>query len=258
MATIRIPTPLRKLTQGKEEVTAAGATVGALIASLETQYPGIRSASATTAGQVRRFVNIFANDEDIRFLKNLDTPVKDSDEISIVPAIAGGDRRSRSSWTSGQTSLATRARSRCPRSAPTGQAAHLAPRASRSSAATWPPRPRRRYLAAAGVGRCSRSRADVAAATARLAARRWRGVDLIVRARASTTTPMLRAAARLGLPVIVVRGDADARRRGLVPAPRPRRPTRALDVAVPPPPDAAPTRRAASWPGRWPRRRRCS
>ena len=90
MATIRIPTPLRKLTQGKEEVTAAGATVGALIASLETQYPGIKERICDDSGQVRRFVNIFANDEDIRFLKNLDTPVKDSDEISIVPAIAGG------------------------------------------------------------------------------------------------------------------------------------------------------------------------
>jgi MoaD family protein len=92
MATIRIPTPLRKLTQGKEEVSASGATIGALIASLETQYPGIKERICDDAGQVRRFVNIFANDEDIRFLKNLDTPVKDSDEISIVPAIAGGDR----------------------------------------------------------------------------------------------------------------------------------------------------------------------
>ena len=90
MATIRIPTPLRKLTQGKEEVNASGATIGALIANLETQYPGIKERICDDAGQVRRFVNIFANDEDIRFLKNLDTPVKDSDEISIVPAIAGG------------------------------------------------------------------------------------------------------------------------------------------------------------------------
>ena len=93
MATIRIPTPLRKLTQGKEEVTAAGATIGALIASLETQYPGIKERICDDSGQVRRFVNIFANDEDIRFLKNLETPVKDSDEISIVPAIAGGASR---------------------------------------------------------------------------------------------------------------------------------------------------------------------
>ena len=90
MATIRIPPPLRKLTQGKEEVLASGGTVGALIVSLEAQYPGIKERICDENGQVRRFVNIFANDEDIRFLKNLDTPVKDSDEISIVPAIAGG------------------------------------------------------------------------------------------------------------------------------------------------------------------------
>jgi molybdopterin synthase sulfur carrier subunit len=90
MATVRIPTPLRKLTNGKEEVAAAGATVGDLITSLESQFPGIRERICDEAGKVRRFVNIFANDEDIRFLKNLETPVKDSDEISIVPAIAGG------------------------------------------------------------------------------------------------------------------------------------------------------------------------
>ncbi len=90
MPTVRIPTPLRKLTNGKEEVAAAGANVGALIADLERQYPGIKERICDDAGQVRRFVNIFQNDEDIRFLQNLDTPVKDSDEISIVPAIAGG------------------------------------------------------------------------------------------------------------------------------------------------------------------------
>jgi sulfur-carrier protein len=90
MATVRIPTPLRKLTGGKEEVAAAGATVGDIIKSLEQQYPGIKERLCDDSGQVRRFVNIFQNDEDIRFLQNLDTPVKDSDEISIVPAIAGG------------------------------------------------------------------------------------------------------------------------------------------------------------------------
>jgi molybdopterin synthase sulfur carrier subunit len=90
MPTVRIPTPLRKLTNGKEEVSAAGANVGALIADLERQYPGIKERICDDSGQVRRFVNIFQNEEDIRFLQNLDTPVKDSDEISIVPAIAGG------------------------------------------------------------------------------------------------------------------------------------------------------------------------
>ena len=90
MATIRIPTPLRKLTSGKEEVTTAGGTIAAIITSLETQHPGIKERICDESGQVRRFVNIFVNDEDIRFLKNLDTPVKDSDDVSIVPAIAGG------------------------------------------------------------------------------------------------------------------------------------------------------------------------
>ena len=90
MATVRIPTPLRKLTEGKEEVSAAGGTVGELITDLEANYPGIKARICDDNGQVRRFVNIFANDEDIRFLQNLETPVKDTDEVSIVPAIAGG------------------------------------------------------------------------------------------------------------------------------------------------------------------------
>jgi molybdopterin synthase sulfur carrier subunit len=90
MPTVRIPTPLRKLTNGKEEVAAAGQTVAELITDLERQYPGLRERLCDDKGQLRRFVNIFANDEDIRFLQNLDTPVKDGDELSIVPAIAGG------------------------------------------------------------------------------------------------------------------------------------------------------------------------
>jgi molybdopterin synthase sulfur carrier subunit len=90
MPTVRIPTPLRKFTQGKEEVAAAGGNIGALIGDLERQFPGLKERICDDSGAVRRFVNIFQNDEDIRFLQNLDTPVKDSDEISIVPAIAGG------------------------------------------------------------------------------------------------------------------------------------------------------------------------
>ena len=90
MATVRIPTPLRKLTAGNEEVSAAGATVGEVLANLEQSYPGIKARICDDDGKVRRFVNIFANDEDIRYLDNLDTPVGESDEISIVPAIAGG------------------------------------------------------------------------------------------------------------------------------------------------------------------------
>ncbi len=90
MATVRIPTPLRKLTAGKEEVIAAGSNIAELIADLEKNHPGIKERLCDEKGALRRFVNIFANDEDIRFLQNLDTPVKDADEISIVPAIAGG------------------------------------------------------------------------------------------------------------------------------------------------------------------------
>ena len=90
MATVRIPTPLRKYTHGQEEVTAAGATVGELLTNLEKNHPGLRERICDDSGQVRRFVNIFVAAEDIRFLKNLDTPVKDADEVSIVPAIAGG------------------------------------------------------------------------------------------------------------------------------------------------------------------------
>jgi sulfur-carrier protein len=90
MSKVRIPTPLRKLTAGKEEVSAAGTTIGELLADLEKNYPGIKERLCDDTGQVRRFVNIFQNDEDIRFLSNLETPVKESDEISIVPAIAGG------------------------------------------------------------------------------------------------------------------------------------------------------------------------
>ena len=90
MATVRIPTPLRKLTNGAEEVKAAGKTVGELIQSLEGQFPGIKERICDDQGKVRRFVNIFTNDEDIRFLQNLETAVKETDEVSIVPAIAGG------------------------------------------------------------------------------------------------------------------------------------------------------------------------
>lgn len=86
---VRIPTPLRTLTEGKDEVEAKGATVRDLIEDLERRYPGIKSRLCDDKG-VRRFVNIYQNEEDIRFLDSLDTKVKDGDAISIVPAIAGG------------------------------------------------------------------------------------------------------------------------------------------------------------------------
>jgi molybdopterin synthase sulfur carrier subunit len=90
MVQVRIPTPLRKLTAGSEAVDADGASVAAVVESLEQSYPGMKNRVLDETGAVRRFVNIFVNGEDIRFLQQLDTPVKDGDELSIVPAIAGG------------------------------------------------------------------------------------------------------------------------------------------------------------------------
>jgi len=87
---VRIPTPLRKLTGENEVVTVEGATIAAILANLDTSYPGLIERLCDEHGAVRRFVNIFLNDEDIRFLQEKETPVKDGDEISIVPAIAGG------------------------------------------------------------------------------------------------------------------------------------------------------------------------
>ena len=89
-ARIRIPTPLRRFTGGSEEVGSAGATVGAVVEDLERQFPGIKERLCDEEGRIRRFVNIYVNGDDIRFLSNLETPVKDGDEVSIVPAIAGG------------------------------------------------------------------------------------------------------------------------------------------------------------------------
>jgi molybdopterin synthase sulfur carrier subunit len=90
MVQVRIPTPLRKYTGGAEAVQAEGTTVAALVADLDKRHPGIRERICDDTGAVRRFVNIFVNGEDIRFLSNLDTAVKAGDEVSVVPAIAGG------------------------------------------------------------------------------------------------------------------------------------------------------------------------
>ena len=87
---VRIPTPMRKLTNDQEVVQAAGANIGELIESLDQSYPGMKERLCDENGNVRRFVNIFLNDEDIRFLDDKATPVKAGDEVSIVPAIAGG------------------------------------------------------------------------------------------------------------------------------------------------------------------------
>jgi molybdopterin synthase sulfur carrier subunit len=90
MATVRIPTPLRKYTEGKDEVEVGGASVRELLDNLDSSHAGIGERIRDDKGAVRRFVNIFVGDEDIRFLDGLDTAVKDGDEISIIPAIAGG------------------------------------------------------------------------------------------------------------------------------------------------------------------------
>jgi molybdopterin synthase sulfur carrier subunit len=87
---VTIPTPLRNLTGNQEIVTAAGTTISDLLADLEKQFPGIGERLLDAQGQVRRFVNIYVNGEDIRFLQDKATQIKDSDEVSIVPAIAGG------------------------------------------------------------------------------------------------------------------------------------------------------------------------
>lgn len=90
MPSVRIPTPLRKLTNDVEVVQTAGANVGEIIENLEQAFPGLKERLCDEQGNVRRFVNVFVNDEDIRFLDDKATSVKESDEISIVPAIAGG------------------------------------------------------------------------------------------------------------------------------------------------------------------------
>ncbi len=87
---VRIPTPLRNLTGGQDVVPASGATIGELFADLEKSHPGIGERLCDEQGEIRRFVNVYHNEEDIRFKDGRNTSVKDGDEISIVPAIAGG------------------------------------------------------------------------------------------------------------------------------------------------------------------------
>lgn len=86
---VRIPTPLQRLTKGMEEVDGTAGTVIELISGLDKQFPGIAERISEN-GKVRRFVNVYVNEEDIRFLSAENTAVKDGDEVSIVPAIAGG------------------------------------------------------------------------------------------------------------------------------------------------------------------------
>jgi molybdopterin converting factor small subunit len=91
MATkIMIPTPLRPFTDKKDAVEADGKTVGELLADLTTRHAGLKAHLYNDQGKLRSFVNVYVNDEDIRYLKNTDTAVKEGDEIAIVPSIAGG------------------------------------------------------------------------------------------------------------------------------------------------------------------------
>jgi molybdopterin synthase sulfur carrier subunit len=90
MARVRVPTPLRKFTQGADEVNAKGNNVRALMEDLERQFPGIKERICDETGKIRRFVNVYVNGDDIRFLQNLETSIADGDNVSIVPAIAGG------------------------------------------------------------------------------------------------------------------------------------------------------------------------
>jgi MoaD family protein len=87
---VLIPTPLQKFTQDRAEIECSGETINAMIDSLEATCPGIKSRICDEEGKLRRFLNIYVNSEDIRFLDGQNTGLKDGDEVSIVPAVAGG------------------------------------------------------------------------------------------------------------------------------------------------------------------------
>jgi len=92
MATMFIPSSLRRYTAGQSKAQVSGGTINDIIEDLERQYPGVKSRLCDDAGQIKRHVNVFVNDEEIRALQGPDTPVSDKDEVSIVPAMAGGWR----------------------------------------------------------------------------------------------------------------------------------------------------------------------
>lgn len=90
MPTIRIPTPLRKLTDGEATVAVEGSDLRTVVKNLQAKHPGIGERILEDSGELRRFVNVFVRDEDVRFQQGLDTPVGEDDTVSIVPAVAGG------------------------------------------------------------------------------------------------------------------------------------------------------------------------
>jgi molybdopterin synthase sulfur carrier subunit len=87
---VLIPTPLRKFTNNQETISASAGTIASLIIELESLYPGINKSLTDDNGELRRFVNVYVNEEDIRFLDGKNTAINDGDSVSIVPAIAGG------------------------------------------------------------------------------------------------------------------------------------------------------------------------
>jgi len=87
---VRVPTVLRKHTGGAKAVSGKGGTVREVLDALEKEHPGLREAIITDNGELHRFINMYLNDEDVRFIGSLETPVNDGDIISILPAVAGG------------------------------------------------------------------------------------------------------------------------------------------------------------------------
>ncbi len=88
--TVRIPTPLRRVTNGQDKVLVVGSNLNSVISALEEQFPGIKERLCNDQGDLRNFVNVYINGEDVRFLEGLKSTTKDGDEVSIVPAVAGG------------------------------------------------------------------------------------------------------------------------------------------------------------------------
>ena len=90
MATVFLPTPLRRYAEGQSKVQVEGATLGDVLNNLDTSYPGLKERVFDESGEIKRFIQVFVNDEDVRGLQGTDTPVGPRDEVSIVPAMAGG------------------------------------------------------------------------------------------------------------------------------------------------------------------------
>jgi molybdopterin synthase sulfur carrier subunit len=106
---VMIPTPLQKLTNGQVEVACSAANIRELVDALEKEYPGIKE-RLSDGGKIRRFINIYVNEEDIRFVNKEETTLKDGDNVSIVPAIAGGSGRSAVGGIIARSSAATNAK----------------------------------------------------------------------------------------------------------------------------------------------------